>query len=196
MTREARPGQYPELLNNSLIQKANGVLCESFTWLVDLWPVMSDILKQTLRIARESKVKTDDRGRSVWAEPAEEAELELVSTMMLKQMLQSENVDQKQRLAKAASGKQGVLAHNVGNDDFEIIDDDDLKAALASADSRPSGAAAADVTYEPLLEQADTGDEELSLVSTQALRQILSIDDDEDDTELDPGGGFDPYNNA
>lgn len=160
---------------------------------------MSDLLKQTLRIARESKVRTDDRGRSVWAEPVEETELELVSTMMLKQLLESEDEQQKQRLAQAAAGKDGVLAHNINNDQFEIIDDDDLKAALASADSAPTVASTADVIYEPLMEQADTDDDELSLVSTQALRQLMS-DDDEPSDDASPdaitGSGFDPYNSA
>lgn len=158
---------------------------------------MSDKLTQTIRIA---KVKTDDRGRSVWAEPVDETELELVSTMMLKQMLQGDDRDQKQRLAKAAAGKPGVLAHNVGNDDFEIIDDDDLKAALASADNETSLAAPADdVIHESLLERADTDNEALSLVSTQALRQILNQSDDtagDDALEFDSGGGFDPYNSS
>ena len=34
----------------------------------------------TVRIRRPAKVTTDDRGRSVWAETIETAQLELVST--------------------------------------------------------------------------------------------------------------------
>jgi hypothetical protein len=56
----------------------------------------------------------------------------------------------------------------------------------------------ADVIYEPLSSLADTG-EELSLVSTQALRRILKIEDepqggDEEDALADRG--FNPYDNS
>ncbi|MDJ0940151.1 MAG: hypothetical protein QNJ00_10335 [Woeseiaceae bacterium] len=164
---------------------------------------MSDKLNKTVRIVRPAKVTTDDRGRTVWDGPVEETELELVSTTMLKKMLDSDDAQNRKRLEEAADGKDGVLAQNLTSGSFEIIDDDDLKAALASADD-DSSVPAADVTYEPLMEQADTGDEELSLVSTQALKRILNTGDAGDTSDDDPvedepfagGGGFDPYNSA
>lgn len=163
---------------------------------------MSKPLTQTVRILKPSKISVDDRGRSVWSGPVEETEFELVSTMMLRQLLDTKDQEQKKRLAAAASGKEGVLAQNLTSGTFEIIDDDDLKAALDSADSAPKAIRAADVTDEPLMARADTGDEELSLVSTQALRRMLGQQDDEDTGEHEdaapkmPAGGFDPYNNA
>ena len=137
---------------------------------------MSDKLKQTIRIKR-AKVETDDRGRTVWSGPVEEAELELVSTAMLQKIIADDEGANRERLNAVAQDKDGVLARNVDTDQYEIIDDYELQGA-----------------------------DELSLVSTQALRRILRKDtnpaagetsgnDDSDDD--DPGsGGFDPYNSA
>lgn len=160
---------------------------------------MSDKLNETIRIARRSKDRSDKLGRPESAGEVESTELELVSTVMLKQILQSDNDAQKKQLEEAAAGKDGVLAQNLADEQFEIIDDDDLMAALASADSAPGTAPAADVTYEPLMDRADTGDDELSLVSTQALRILLDEDElrSDDDVDQPTGiGGFDPYNSA
>lgn len=158
---------------------------------------MSDMLKQTVRIAVKPKISSDDRGRSVWAEPVEEVELELVSTLMLKQLIESDDDDKRNKLAAAAQGKDGVLAKNLTSGRFEIIDDDDLMAALQSADSTPDTVRASDMNAAPLLERADTDNEELSLVSTQALRKILGTEESgSGGSGEEPGGGFDPYNNA
>ncbi len=155
---------------------------------------MADDLKQTVRIVRKKKVTTDDRGRTVWNVPVHETELELVSTQTLKTLLSSEDQERRQRLAEVAESKDGVLAQDLSNGSFEIIDDDDLKAALASADSAEVTRPSSDVVYEPV-EESDTG-EELSLVSTQMLRKLLVEDDDSDEPEEDAGGGFDPYNSG
>ena len=159
---------------------------------------MADELKQTVRIVRGSKVGVDDRGRSVWVGPVEETELELVSTAMLKRVLESDDEAKKQKIRETATGKDGVLAHDPEKDMFEIIDDTDLKEILASEPKGMDAIKAADVTLEPLASRADTDDEELSLVSTQALRRMLDSDDkpgDEDSTSV-PDTGFDPYNSG
>lgn len=165
---------------------------------------MSDEYTQTVRIMRPARVTTDERGRTVWDGPVEEAEFELVSTTMLKQLLKTADDEERRRLGAAASGKDGVLARNTGNQEFEIIDDDDLRAALASAEDAPDRVRAADFSTgeRPLLERADGRDEELSLVSTQALRKILgsdgqpSLESGDDDAPPAGGGGFDPYNHS
>ena len=123
---------------------------------------MTDELKQTVRIVRKKKVTTDDRGRTVWNVPVEETELELVSTTMLKSLLTSKDTEEK--LAQIAAEKEGVLAQNLRS--------------------------GSDVVYEAVPES--NAGEELSLVNTQMLKQILS-DDDAIDVP-DEGGGFDPYN--
>ena len=158
---------------------------------------MSKSLTQTVRIMRPAKISTDERGRSVWSGEVEEAELELVSTMMLKTLLSSKDAERKQQLEAAAASKDGVLAKNLSSGAFEIIDDDDLMAALASADEHSDKLRAADMANEPLLELADTEDEALSLVSTQALRKILGQPEQEPEpAKVDKAGGFDPYNSG
>ena len=161
---------------------------------------MSDELKKTVRIVRKPKVALDEHGHSVWTEPVEAVELDLVSTTMLKQILDSDDKKARQRIEEAAQGKDGVLAHDTQNNRFEIIDDDDLQAALDSAANTPAQARPADVVLAPLSEHINEDEEELSLVSTQMLRQILASDDPE--ASVDPGGsedddgGFDPYNSG
>ncbi len=159
---------------------------------------MSDELKKTVRIVRKPKVALDEHGHSVWTEPVEAVELDLVSTTMLKEILDSDDKKAKRRIEEAAQGKDGVLAHDTQNNKFEIIDDDDLQAALDSAANAPDQTRPADVVLAPLSEHINEDEEELSLVSTQMLRQILASDD----PEADPGGsenddgGFDPYNSG
>lgn len=112
---------------------------------------------------------------------------------MLEQILESDEA--RQRIEKAAAEKEGYLARCTESDSFEIIDDEDLEAALASAADAPAVARPADVTLDPVDEEPE--DEELSLVNTQMLRQILSVDDAaEDEGTEDEGGGFDPYDHS
>jgi len=160
---------------------------------------MSDDLKQTVRIVRKPKVELDEHGHSVWTEPVENVELDLVSTTMLKQILDSNDHVARQRIEEAARGKDGVLAHDTQNNHFEIIDDDDLQAALDSAADTPAQTRPADVVLAPLNEHVNE-EEELSLVSTQMLRKILASDDPEANLDsgdtVDDSGGFDPYDSG
>ncbi len=161
---------------------------------------VSDDFKQTVRIVRKPKVALDEHGHSVWTEPVEAVELDLVSTTMLKKILDSDDKKAKQRIEEAAQGKDGVLAHDTQNNQFEIIDDDDLQAAIDSASSTPDQTKPADVVLAPLSDHVNEDDEELSLVSTQMLRKMLASDDpdanvDPDDS-VDDDGGFDPYNSG
>lgn len=155
---------------------------------------MGDQFKETVRIVRKDKVMTDERGRTVWNVPVEEVELELVSTEMLKVLIDSDDAEKRQSLEDAARGKDGVLAHSPSSGTFEIIDDDDLKAALEGAGGVPDAVDAAEFREESLLDRADTRDEELSLVSTQMLKVMLEIEDDEHPEEAEKS--FDPYDSA
>lgn len=161
---------------------------------------MSDDFKQTVRIVRKPKVALDEHGHSVWTEHVDAVELDLVSTAMLKKILESDDEKARRRIEEAAQGKDGVLAHDAEKNQFEIIDDDDLQAALDSAANTPDQSRPADVVLEPLSEQAGEDAEELSLVSTQMLRKILASDDPEANVDPgasdDSGGGFDPYNSS
>jgi len=159
---------------------------------------MADRLDKTVRIVRRSKVTTDDRGRTVWTDPVDSAELELVTTTMLTHMLESDDEEQKQRIREAAGGKEGLLARDVEKGRFEIIDDDDLQAALAASAEMTPTARPADVTFEVVSNDAGGDTEELSLVSTQALRRLLHKDTEQasEDLSIDDDGGFDPYNSG
>lgn len=158
---------------------------------------MSERLKKTIRIQRRASVNTDDRGRNVWTDTIETAELELVSTVMLKKIIDSGDDERKERLREAAEGKDGILAHDPQSDRFEIVDDDDLKAALQSAAGVSNEVRAADVTYEPQRQSGEGDADELSLVSTQALRRILNQEPEVEADEAPPAEqGFDPYNSG
>ena len=159
---------------------------------------MSDKLTKTVRIMRPSKVTTDERGHTVWTGPVEEAELELVSTTMLKRVLDSGDLEKRKQL-EAASGHDGVLAHDPEKDRFEIIDDAELKEILASEPKGMDAIKAADIVYEPPDSDDESDEEELSLVSTQALRLMLNPEEgvaERDDEAIEADSGFDPYNSG
>ena len=155
---------------------------------------MSDEFKQTVKIVRKPKVTTDERGRTVWSDPVETANLELVSTQMLKQLIESDAHGETEQIREAAAQKEGLLAHNADNNRFEIISDEELQQILAGGLELHEARNFVDAIDEPRADAADSA-EELELVSTELLRQIL-----------DPGGssatsddereqaGFDPYN--
>ena len=160
---------------------------------------MNDELFKTVRIRRK-RITTDERGRSVWDGEVEDLELELVSTQMLQGIIDSGDDARKARLRKAAGSPDGVLAREAGSGEFQVISDDELKAALQTAATTDVENRPADVVLEPVSLSTDPV-EELSLVSTQALRRILDEDGDspvEEETFEPPagGGGFDPYNSA
>lgn len=155
---------------------------------------MSEEFKQTVKLVRKPKVVTDDRGRTVWSDPVETANLELVSTEMLEQLIASGNEAATNQIRAAAGKKDGLLAHNTHSDRFEIISDDELQQILDSGHELHEARNFVDAIDEP---KADTAgpEGELELVSTQMLRQIL------DPAGTPPGGedeppdsGFDPYN--
>ncbi len=153
---------------------------------------MSDDLKKTIRLVRKNKCITDDRGRTVWNVPIENTELELVSTERLEQMIAADGQRAKERIAAAAETKDGILAHNAADDRFQIIDDDDLMAALDSAaDTREREVKLASEAA-PEFDDS-SGEEELSLVSTQMLKQLLDVEGGDEDEAPPAESGFNPY---
>jgi hypothetical protein len=159
---------------------------------------MADDYVATVRIRRPSKVTTDSRGRSVWAETIETAELELVSTSELQEMLKSTDDDTRSAIARVVSGAaEGVLARDPATGLFEVISDADLQAILDSDHGLPKTTRPADVTLQPVSSKAASAGEELSLVSTQVLRKILGKESPKAaKPEKDKSGGFDPYNSG
>ena len=155
---------------------------------------MSDDLKKTIKIRRNEKAGTDSRGRTVWTRPIEPIELELLSTLMLEQIILSDDEDHKKQLHALTDGDDGVIACNMTNNKFEVLKDDELEAALQAANNPDVSNELSHYT----LEQADITDvdEELSLVTTQVLRKILSPSSLNSPDELDSGDngdGYDPY---
>jgi len=122
---------------------------------------VSEELKHTIKIVRNSKSET--------------AEFELVSTMMLQKILESDDEKAKRSIEKAADGGDGVLALDTDNDSYEIVDADSARCEIVDAG----------------------GNEEFSLVSTQMLRRILHKDEPEAEEAVEPvvlDSAFDPYN--
>ncbi|HEX7720404.1 MAG TPA: hypothetical protein VF389_11405 [Woeseiaceae bacterium] len=173
---------------------------------------MAEDYVATVRIRRPAKVTTDDRGRTVWAETIETAQLELVSTAQLKTILQSDDDESRSSIERLILSKDdGVLARDPATGLFEVISDKDLQAILASDDKLPPTRRPADVTLEAIGD--DSGDA-LSLVSTQMLRKIIKPDTTASAGNMhkksiggkpaggriaekkDKSGGFDPYNSG
>lgn len=163
---------------------------------------MSDAKKPPDGAKDQRRVQTDERGRSVWVGTIETAELEIVSTQMLKSLLDSADAGNRKQVEQLASrDDEGFLARNAATGHFQIIDDTDLQMILSQQkDSAP--APRPDNRDEPA-PLPETDENDLSLVSTQALRKILGNSTGEtrktDATpepklSRDDGGGFDPYN--
>lgn len=158
---------------------------------------MSDDPPSRVLVRRPSKIKTDGRGRSVWADPVESAELELVSTQSLKQILSSGDGEHRQSIKDlAATVSDGVLARDPATGIFKIIDDEELQEILKNEQGLPQLSRPSDVTLEPLHDYVD--DDHLSLVSTQALRRVLKPAETEvaADKDLEPDTGFNPYDSG
>ena len=161
---------------------------------------MSDDAPAKVLVKRPSKIRSDGHGRSVWADPVESAELELVSTQTLKQILSSNDDKNRKSIADlATTAGDGVLVRDPATGMFKIIDDEELQQILDDDDSLPKLSRPSDATLEPLHDYSD--DDHLSLVSTQALRRILPGDesdkDEVDDKEEDAiDTGFNPYDSG
>ena len=155
---------------------------------------MSGNAPNKVLVGRPARTKTDRHGQSVWADPVESAKLELVSTQTLKQILTSSDEHNRKAVADAANtATDGVLARDPATGFFEIIDDTDFQAILDSNSDLPQLSRPVDVTLEPLHDYADN--ENLSLVTTMALRRVLASDDDESSPKSEiNSSGMDPYN--
>lgn len=123
------------------------------------------------------------------------AELELISTQMLKQILSSADSENRAAIEEAANTeKDGVLVRDTATGYFEIIDNAELQQILDCNDDLPAFTRPSDPTLTPLHDYVET--DSLSLVSTQALRHVFG--DEEKVQEADPDKevnvrGFNPY---
>ena len=154
---------------------------------------MNDELSKTTMILRSPKVRTDERGRTVWVDTVKTATLELVSTQMLKQIIETGDVDTSVSLREVAEGEDGLLARDVDKGGFEIIGDEELQRILDGTDLETDANETARRVEESAAE-VDAGDEELELVSTQMLRIMLSPEDEDQIVAGD--AGFNPYDHS
>ena len=157
---------------------------------------MSDELYKTVKIKLDRKAGKDDDWKTVEAESAEETEFSLVSTMMLKQILDSDDDEKKDQIRGLTDEQDGILACATGSDEFRILPDDKLNAALKAESSGMTS-----LSDHDRVDEYD-GEEDMSLVSTQMLRTILHVDDEDgaakkgDAAPKDDVGtkGYNPYN--
>ncbi len=142
---------------------------------------MGDELYRTVKIKLNRKDGTDSQGQAVGTNPAEETEFELVSTMMLKQILDSDDDKKKDQIRKLADEEDGVLACSTDTDQFKIVLDDDLESALKGL----SATGLTNLVDGDAVERVDESEkeEDFALVSTQLLRTMLHV---EDKTEAEP----------
>ena len=161
---------------------------------------MSNDHTKTVRIRKVEKVAPDERGRSVWRGKVEAVELELVSTTALEKILKTEGGETRSEIQKLAAGrKDGVLARDTATGHFRIVSEADVKKAL----DVPPGEGpkrAAQVTAAPLNDTTRKKADELTLVSTQILRQVMKPDKKAEAekakaSKKDKFGGFNPYDN-
>lgn len=151
---------------------------------------MSEDFTKAVRIQRPSRVAPDARGRNVWVGRVETVELELVSTMALKRILQTADGQTRAEIRKLAkSGKEGVLARDNATGHYQIVSEAELKAA-AETDAPPRARPGRPTRNEtvvaaPLSEKSRQAAAELSLVSTQILRKVVD--------KKHPSRGFNPY---
>ena len=155
----------------------------------------SDESVATVIMRRPAKIKTDKRGRTVWASSIEEAEFDLMSSQELKVALHAANdTDCESIRAIAESGEDGVVARDRATGLFEVISEAELQE-LMDADMELSASVR---RRESVPESPDAvGEDGLSLVSTQALKRMLNADDSENSLEvLDDNPGVDPYDSG
>lgn len=150
---------------------------------------MTDKIKQTARIFERPRITTDELGRNTWNKTIENAHLELVSTEMLDQIIKEDDHNTTDQLREVAQGEDGLLAHDLDTDTFEIISAEELQNILDGTDIEAGETLAAKDVDEPVARDV-MGEDELELVSTQMLRQLLSPEDELGSAER----GFDPYN--
>lgn len=150
---------------------------------------MSEDKSARVVVRRPSKMDPDGHGRS-----GDGTEVELVSTQILKQILSSNDRENRKAVENAArTCSEGVLARDPVTGYFEIIPDDELQEILDSGQDLPKLSRPSDVTSAPLHDYADS--EHLSMVSAEALRRVFDDDDQvgaSEATEIE-AGEFNPY---
>ena len=156
---------------------------------------MSEHRSAKVLVRRASQSAAGEEIAQEPAETGESDELELISTQMLKQILSSSDEDSRSAIEEAArTDVDGVLARHTETGYYEIIDNDELQTILDGNDDLPTLSRPSDPTLEPLHDYVES--DNLSLVSTQALRHVFGDEDKVEEVEPDKEvnvRGFNPY---
>ncbi|MDX1403982.1 MAG: hypothetical protein R3192_05570 [Woeseiaceae bacterium] len=153
---------------------------------------MADHKSTGVRVKRPAAI--GDGASQKQANPDAGDEVELVSTQMLKQILSSRDPENRRGVTEAAHrDTDGVLARDPRTGYYTIIGEAELKAIVDSGQPLPKLSRPDDPTEAPLHDYADS--EHLSLVSVEALRQVLGDEasDDDEESAAAEAPDFDPY---
>jgi len=132
----------------------------------------------TVRLARPGgKVGLNERGHSVWVGAVKTGRFEL-STQTVEALIHQGDPNLREEMDRlAGDGAEGVVAREKDTGHFRILETESLEAMMnrpvAGRESVAVGGRNID-ELEP--EPNEAGDDELQLVSTQMLRQILGKD--------------------
>ena len=143
----------------------------------------------TAVIRRHKKVvKTDDHGQTIWTAEIEDIELDLMSSQDLELALETANdVDRASLRSLVESGKDGVVARDRAAGLYDVVSEAELREWL-DTDIEIS----ASISRHEMMPESEDADceDELSLVSTQDLHQMLTQDNSDASLEVpddDPG---------
>jgi hypothetical protein len=156
---------------------------------------MSNELKNTIRLRRPAHSNQES---TIPGAPSSTAEFELVSTQMLEKILFDLNGVPREKIRELAEGEEeGWLAREANGDSFEIVKENELEAALRSANDDINAPKISDASFEQMASLKETASD-LCLVSTQHLKRVFDdgkVEDSEAANQAyeDPAS-FDPYN--
>ncbi|WP_405232341.1 hypothetical protein [Lentisalinibacter salinarum] len=156
----------------------------------------------TVRLARPGgKVGLDERGHAVWVGDVKTGRFELMNTQTVEALIHQGDPNLRKEMDRlAGDGADGVVAREKDTGHFRILETESLEAMMNRPVAGRESVAVGGRNIDELEPEPDeAGDEELQLVSTQMLRQILGKDVTEaDDAEEEaPEAAFcNPYDST
>lgn len=151
----------------------------------------------TVRLLKPGgKVALDERGNSVWVGELQTGHFELMSTQTVEALIQTGDPNLREEMGRlAAQDGEGVLALDRQTGHFRVLETESLDALMNRPVEGQESVAIGSRNIDEIEPEPDEPDDELQLVSTQMLRQILGKDvtaaDEADEDEEAPC--FNPY---
>ncbi len=158
----------------------------------------------TVRLLKPGgKVALDERGHSVWVGDVGTGHFELMNTRTVEALIQGGDPNLREEMDRlAGDGADGVVARDRDTGHFRILETESLDTLMNRPVEGRESVAVGGRNIDELEPEADeSGEDELQLVSTQMLRQILG----KDVTSADHDGGaageeeapyFNPYDST